>query len=102
MVYSNFIELVDAKKRKTAASKGVEWPEPLPFLYCAESSAKEPNRLSTEPCGARGCGGRDGLGIFRRTQDRLNLSVGVALGSASQMVPFVAPVLVLLIIREAV
>ncbi len=39
---------------------------------------------------------RNGFGVFRARKNRLDLSVGIALGSASQIALFVAPVLVLL------
>ena len=40
--------------------------------------------------------GGNGVGIFGARKNRLDLSVGIALGSASQIALFVAPVLVLL------
>ena len=40
--------------------------------------------------------GGDGFGVFRARKNRLDLSVGIALGSAAQIALFVAPVLVLL------
>ena len=47
----------------------------------------------------RGAGGRrggNGLGVLGARKNRLDLSVGIALGSAAQIALFVAPVLVLL------
>jgi Ca2+:H+ antiporter len=47
-----------------------------------------------------GAGGRrsgDGLGISGARKNRLDLSVGIALGSAAQIALFVAPVLVLMV-----
>jgi hypothetical protein len=58
------------------------------------SAARPPGLCRSRHRGPRRRGRRDGFGVLCRKQE-LDLSVGIALGSAAQIALFVAPVLVL-------